>query len=205
MGIGGVMAKYIIDKAGATVGLLVLGPFFCAIALLIKLESSGPVFFRHERLGKNGVLYSPFKFRTMVQGAMEKGLKDTVAVNDERITRVGAFLRKWGIDELPQLLNVLKGEMSIVGPRPAFQYHFDRYSENERQRLSVKPGIVGLALIKGRNRITWKKRIEYDIWYVNHWSLWLDLKIMVQSIYTILVKQEGEYGEGGVNDTFEQT
>ena len=194
--------KRIFDFLFALVGLILLLPLFLITAILIKVDSRGPVFFKHERIGKNGKPFYPFKFRTMVQGAINKGLGYTVANNDERITKLGSILRKWGIDELPQLINVLKGEMSLVGPRPTLRYQVESYNDFEKKRLLVLPGLAGLALIHGRNSLSWEERIKYDVWYVEHWSLWLDIKIIFKTFYLIFIKQEGVYGKGGVNDSF---
>lgn len=125
-----------------------------------------------------------------------------MAHGDLRITRVGRFLREWGFDELPQLINVLKGEMSIVGPRPTLRYQVDQYDDFQRRRLLVKPGITGWALVHGRNLLSWEERIKYDVWYVDHWSLWLDLQVMFKTLWVVLVTREGVYGNGGVNDDF---
>lgn len=182
--------------------LIILLPFFLIIAILIKIDSSGPVFFRQERIGKYGRPFYPFKFRTMVDGAINKGLGITVAENDERITRIGKFLRKWGIDEFPQLINVLMGEMSLVGPRPTLRRQVEKYSDFQKRRLLVKPGLAGWALIHGRNSLSWEERIKYDVWYVENWSLWLDMKIIFKTFYLIFIKQEGVYGKNGVNDSF---
>jgi len=194
--------KRIFDFFGALIGLILLSPLFLIVAILIKLDSPGPIFFRYERIGKNGKPFSLFKFRTMVKGAMEKGLGYNVAENDERITKIGKFLRKWGIDELPQLINVLKGEMSLVGPRPTFRYQVEKYNDFQKKRLLVKPGITGWALIHGRNLLSWEERIKYDIWYVENWSIWLDLKILFETLNLIFIKREGIYGKGGINDPF---
>ncbi len=194
--------KRIIDVAGASLGLVILSPVFLVAALWIVFDSSGPIFFLQERIGKNGKLFYPFKFRTMVQGAAQKGLGNTVSHDDERITAAGAFLRKWGIDELPQLLNVVKGEMSLVGPRPTLRYQVEKYNDFQKKRLLVKPGLAGWALIHGRNALAWNQRIEYDVWYVEHWSLGLDLYIMMKTFYIILIKQDGVYGQDGINDSF---
>lgn len=197
------MLKRIFDFFIAAVGLIILCPFFLIIAVLIKMDSRGPVFFRQERIGKDGKPFYPFKFRTMIEGAADKGLGVTVSENDERITAPGKFLRKWGIDEFPQLINVLKGEMSLVGPRPTLRYQVEKYNDFEKRRLLVKPGLAGWALIHGRNALSWEDRIKYDVWYVDHWSLWLDIKIIFKTFYLIFIKQEGVYGKGGVNDPFE--
>lgn len=194
--------KRVFDFLVALMGLVSLSPFFLIIAILIKMDSSGPVFFRQERIGKDEKSFYPFKFRTMVQGAADKGLGHTVAENDERITRFGKFLRKWGIDEFPQLINIFRGEMSLVGPRPTLRYQVEKYNDFEKRRLLVKPGLAGWALVHGRNSLTWEERIKYDVWYVDNWSLWLDIKIIFKTFYLIFIKQEGVYGKGGVNDPF---
>jgi lipopolysaccharide/colanic/teichoic acid biosynthesis glycosyltransferase len=194
--------KRILDIFLSLIGLGILVIPFIIIALAVKLDSKGPVFFRQERVGKSGRLFKTWKFRTMVVGAIKQGLGYNVSQNDNRITRPGKFLRAWGLDELPQLINVLKGEMSIVGPRPTLKYQVDQYNGFQRQRLLVKPGITGWALIHGRNLLVWKERIKYDVWYVNHWSLWLDLWIMLKTLWIILITREGVYGKGGINDDF---
>ena len=194
--------KRVFDVFGAVIGLVILAPIFFIVAMLIKIDSVGSVFFKQERIGKDGNPFYPFKFRTMVEGAVSKGLGYTVSNNDERITKTGKFLRKWGIDEFPQLINVLKGEMSLVGPRPTLRYQVEKYNEFEKKRLLVKPGLAGWALIHGRNSLSWKERIAYDVWYVEHWSLWLDIKIIFKTFYLIFIKQEGVYGKSGINDPF---
>jgi lipopolysaccharide/colanic/teichoic acid biosynthesis glycosyltransferase len=138
----------------------------------------------------------------MVVDAVSKGLGVAVAHNDERITRVGRFLRNSGIDELPQVLNVLVGEMSLVGPRPTLSYQVERYSPFQKRRLEVRPGITSLAVVSGRNALSWNERIELDVWYIDHWSLSLDLKIMLRTLWCVLVTREGLYGKDGVNDSF---
>jgi lipopolysaccharide/colanic/teichoic acid biosynthesis glycosyltransferase len=138
----------------------------------------------------------------MIDGAINQGLGLNVAKDDRRITRMGNLLRNLGIDELPQLINVLKGDMSIVGPRPALCYQAERYNEFQRQRLNFKPGITSLAVVRGRNLLSWKERIGLDVVYINSFSLWLDLKIIVKTIWAVLVSRKGVYGPGGVNDAF---
>ncbi|MDD5606521.1 MAG: sugar transferase [Candidatus Pacebacteria bacterium] len=193
--------KRIIDFLGALVGLIILSPLFLIVTILIKLDSKGSVFFKYERISKDSKAFYPFKFRTMKEGAIKEGLGYNVAENDERITKIGNFLRKWGIDELPQLINVLRGEMSLVGPRPTFKYQVEKYSDFQRKRLLVKPGITGWALIQGRNLLSWEERIKYDVWYIENWSLWLDFKILFKTISLIIFKR-GVYGRGGINDPF---
>ncbi|MCX6092141.1 MAG: sugar transferase, partial [Candidatus Bipolaricaulota bacterium] len=141
-------------------------------------------------------------FRTMVVNAVSKGLGVTVAEGDERITRVGRILRASGIDELPQILNVLAGEMALVGPRPTLAYQVERYDPFQKRRLEVRPGITSLAVVSGRNALSWNERIELDVWYIDHWSLFLDLKIMLRTLWCVLVTREGLYGKDGVNDPF---
>ncbi len=194
--------KRTFDVAVSALALLILLPFFIIVGILVRIDSKGSVFFRHERIGKNGKPFYPFKFRTMVEGSINKGLGYTVAKDDERITKLGKFLRKWGIDELPQFINILKGEMSLVGPRPTLRYQVEQYNDFERKRLLVKPGLAGWALIHGRNSLTWEERIKYDVWYVEHWNFWLDIRILFKTFYLIVIKQEGVYGKDGVNDPF---
>jgi len=192
--------KRLLDIALALPALTALAVPFALIAAAIKLDSPGPVFFRQERVGKDSRSFIPLKFRTM-EHCSRRGEIDTVSKDDPRFTKVGQFLRTWGLDELPQLWNVLKGEMSLVGPRPTLQYQVDLYDDRQRRRLLVKPGITGWALIHGRNALTWEERIEYDLWYVDNWSLWGDLKVLVRTLVVVL-KREGLYGPGGVNEMF---
>ena len=194
--------KRSLDVSFSLVGLCVLAIPFSVIASAIKLESLGPVFFRQERVGKNGKLFQIWKFRTMVEGAERLGLGHTLARGDPRITRIGRILRAWGFDELPQLINVLKGDMSVVGPRPTLPYQVAHYDEAQRRRLSAKAGITSLGVVSGRNSLSWRERIQLDVWYVENWSLWLDLKILLKTLWVVLVKREGLYGESGVNDPF---
>lgn len=179
------------------IALIVLLPIFAVIGIFIKLDSKGPVFFVQKRAGKDGKVFRAYKLRTMVDNAVaSEGEK--ISQNDSRITRVGQLLR-WGMDELPQLINVFKGDMSLVGPRPTLMEQVNRYSKEHRRRLEVKPGITGWALINGRNILSWPKKIELDIWYVDHWSLWLDLKILFKTIWVVIFTREGVYGKDGVN------
>jgi lipopolysaccharide/colanic/teichoic acid biosynthesis glycosyltransferase len=167
------------------------------IALAIKLGDGGSVLFVQERVGKDERVFRCYKFRTMVEGAEHEGLGIEVAENDTRITRVGHYLRQWTLDEIPQLINVLKGEMSIVGPRPTVPSQVALYSERDRRRLEMRPGMAGWAWIHGRNRTPWRKRIEMDIWYVDNWSLALDFRILFMAFW-LLVRREGLYGRDGI-------
>jgi len=193
--------KRIFDFFVSTISLILLLPLFFVIAVLIKIDSRGPVFFRFERVGRNGKSFKPFKFRTMEKKAIETGLGYTISKDDSRITKMGKFLRRSGIDELPQLINVIKGEMSLVGPRPTFSYQVEKYNDFQKKRLLVRPGITNLVLIKGRNLLSWEERIKYDVWYIEHWSFWLDVKILFITPFVVL-SGKGVYGEKGVNDPF---
>jgi undecaprenyl phosphate N,N'-diacetylbacillosamine 1-phosphate transferase len=197
--------KRILDVGIAVIGLVLLGVPFLVVALLIKMDSRGPVFFRQERIGKGGRSFCVWKFRTMIVGAINKGLGVTVARYDDRITRIGRILRNLGLDELPQLINVLTGEMSLVGPRPTLAYQVDQYNDFQRRRLEARPGITSVAVVSGRNSLSWNQRIELDVWYVDHQSFVLDLKILFRTVWCVLVTREGLYGEDGINDRFVPT
>jgi len=180
------------------IALIVLLPIFAIIGIFIKLDSKGPVFFVQERAGEDGKIFRAYKLRTMVDNAENIGLGYEIAKDDNRITRVGKYLR-WGIDELPQLINVFKGDMSLVGPRPTLIRQVNQYSKEHRRRLEMKPGLTGWALVNGRNALSWPEKIELDIWYIDHWSLWLDLKILFKTIWVVIFKREGIYGKDGIN------
>jgi len=179
------------------VALILLSPLIGLVALAIKLNGGGPVLYIQKRVGKDGRIFRCYKFRTMVVGAENKGLGLEVSKDDPRITRVGRFLRQWTLDELPQLINVLRGEMSLVGPRPGVASQVARYTPHQRRRLEMKPGMAGWAWINGRNIIAWTQRIELDIWYIDHWSLWLDLVILLKAL-GIALRKEGVYGPDGI-------
>ena len=165
----------------AGLGLVVAAPVIAASAVAIKLEDGGPVFYRQDRVGKDGVDFELLKLRTMVVGAEQLGAGYAVNRGDARITRVGRLLRRLSFDELPQLWNVVRGEMSIVGPRPTLRYQVERYDERQRHRLDVKPGITGWAQIHGRASLPWAERIELDLWYVEHRSARVDAKILLRT------------------------
>lgn len=189
-------AKRIMDVVLAIFSLILVAPLLSLSAVAIKLSSPGPVFFRLRVAGLGGEGFDQWKLRTMVNGAREGGDRFETSSGDPRITRVGHFLRRWSIDELPQLWNVLRGEMSIVGPRPAFFEIASKYSAEQARRLAVRPGLTGLAQVQGRNLLTWAERVELDIFYVEHYSLWLDCEIMARTI-PVLVRSEGVYGKDG--------
>ena len=170
-----------LDAATAGLGLLVASPILATAALVIKLDDHGPVFYRQRRVGLNGEEFELVKLRTMEVGAERKGAGPAVNKGDPRITRAGRLLRRLSIDELPQLWNVLRGDMSLIGPRPTLAYQVERYTPRQRRRLEVRPGITGWAQIHGRAQLPWDDRIELDVWYVEHRSPWLDLKIIART------------------------
>jgi lipopolysaccharide/colanic/teichoic acid biosynthesis glycosyltransferase len=169
------------DVALAGLGLVVASPFLAAAALAVKLEDGGPILFRQTRVGKDGADFELLKLRSMVVDAERHGAGFAVDRGDARITRVGRFLRRTSIDELPQLWNVVRGEMSVVGPRPTLRYQVERYTERQRKRLEVRPGLTGWAQIHGRATLPWEDRIELDVWYVEHRSPGVDLKILLRT------------------------
>jgi lipopolysaccharide/colanic/teichoic acid biosynthesis glycosyltransferase len=169
------------DVAGAVVALALASPALAAAAVAIKLEDRGPVLYRQRRVGQHGREFELLKLRTMVVGAETQGAGWAVNQGDPRITRVGRLLRRLSLDELPQLWNVLRGEMSLVGPRPTLAYQVERYTPRQRRRLDVKPGITGWAQVHGRAALPWDERIELDVWYVENRSAWLDLKILAKT------------------------
>jgi lipopolysaccharide/colanic/teichoic acid biosynthesis glycosyltransferase len=170
-----------LDVAGAAIGLTLASPFLGAAALAIKLDDGGPVLYRQRRVGKDGGEFELLKLRTMVVGAERQGAGWAVNRGDPRITRVGRMLRRVSLDELPQLWNVVRGEMSLIGPRPTLAYQVEQYTPRQRRRLDVRPGITGWAQIQGRASLPWAERIELDVWYVEHRSPWLDAKILART------------------------
>lgn len=184
--------KEIFDRIVSLIALIIMLPFFLIIAIFIKLDSKGSVFFLQERVGKNGKIFRLFKFRTMVVGADEKTKGVYIDEKNPYVTRIGYFLRRWSIDELPGFINVLKGDMSLVGPRPTLEYQVRKYDDLQKRRLLVKPGITGWAQVNGRNMLTWPERIKLDVWYVEHRSLWLDIKILFKTFW-VVIKGEGVY------------
>ena len=174
------------------VGLIITLPILLLVAILVRVKLGSPIFFRQSRVGLNGEVFEMIKFRTMKEAYNEHG----VALPDhERMTSFGIFLRKTSLDELPELINVLKGDMSLVGPRPLLVEYLPLYSENQMKRHNVRPGITGYAQINGRNNISWGKKFELDVYYVENFSLWLDFKILCQTCYKVLgqadINQEG--------------
>lgn len=186
-------AKRVLDPVAAAALLVVLSPVLAGVSVALLVDSGRPVLFVHPRAGRGGKPFRMLKFRTMVPGAVEAGQElglseDPFGVvrDDPRVTRVGRWLRRTGFDELPQLANVLRGEMSLVGPRADLLEQAESYTDEERRRLDVLPGITGWAQIHGRDSIPWPERFAHDLWYIEHWSLWLDVKILVRTVGEVL-------------------
>jgi lipopolysaccharide/colanic/teichoic acid biosynthesis glycosyltransferase len=198
------LLKRTMDLAAGVAGLAALALPLGIIAAAIKLDSRGPVFFRQDRMGQDGKAFRIWKFRSMTDKSEHTGMGYATGRADPRITRVGRVLRPFSLDELPQIFNILKGEMSLVGPRPTLKYQVDQYTPHQRRRLAAKPGMTSLASVRGRNDLPWAERIELDVWYVEHWSLWLDLKILARTPWVALVSREGVYASSGANDDFAQ-
>jgi lipopolysaccharide/colanic/teichoic acid biosynthesis glycosyltransferase len=171
----------VLDVVGAGVALVLASPVLGIATLAVKLGDGGPVLYRQRRVGKDGEEFELLKLRTMVVGAEGKGAGFAVDRGDPRITRAGRILRRLSVDELPQLWNVLRGEMSLIGPRPTLRYQVEGYTDRQRRRLEVKPGLTGWAQIHGRAAVPWDDRIELDVWYVEHRSPWVDLRILART------------------------
>jgi len=178
--------KRLLDVLFSGIALVLLAIPLLLIAVAIRLDSKGPALFRQERIGKDAQPFMIFKFRTMKQGAEMETFGISIDAKNPSITRLGYWLRIWGLDELPQLLNIFKGDMSLVGPRPTLRDQVEKYNERQMLRLQVKPGLTGWAQVKGRNKLNWPQKIEYDVWYVEHWSLPLDAKILLLTPIAVL-------------------
>jgi lipopolysaccharide/colanic/teichoic acid biosynthesis glycosyltransferase len=185
------------DVAGALALLVVAAPVLAASAVAIRLGSPGHAIYRQRRVGQGGTPFDLYKLRTMVSGAERMGAGLAVDEGDERITRVGALLRRTSLDELPNLANVLRGEMSVIGPRPTVQVQVDRYTPRQRGRLATRPGLTGWAQVNGRASLPWHERIELDLWYIEHASPLLDLKILAASVRMALTGRGLYRGETG--------
>ena len=177
--------KHAGDRVAAGVLLLLLSPAFAVIGLLVWLEDGRPIFFRQDRVGRHGRRFRIWKFRTMVVEADRLLDKGGRVVGDARITRTGRFLRLTSLDELPQLINILRGEMSFIGPRPGLREHYDRYTSAQKRRYDMRPGVTGLAQVNGRNTLSWSRRIAYDLEYIRKFSLWGDAKILAKTITVV--------------------
>lgn len=185
--------KRVIDCSISLIVLIFAALPMLLVALLIKLDSKGPVFFKQERIGKDGKVFKILKFRSMCVDAEHQGSGVYSGKDDPRVTKIGKILRATSIDELPQLFNVLKGDMSLIGPRPPLTYHpwpIDEYTEEQRRMFEVRPGLSGWAQVHGRKHVEWNKRIEFNVWYVDHVTFWLDAKIFFMTIFQVLVSKD---------------
>lgn len=187
--------KRILDLTVAVLGLLIGAIPMLIVGLLIRIESPGPAIFRQQRIGKDGKVFEVLKFRSMCLGAEHTGSGVYSGKGDARVTRLGRILRSTSIDELPQLINILKGDMSLIGPRPPLTYHpwpLAEYSDEQRRMFEVRPGITGWAQVNGRKGVEWHHRIELNVWYVDHVSFLLDMKIFFLTIYKVLRREDNE-------------
>ena len=180
-------SKRTFDLLAATLGLIVISPLLLVLAVLVWIIHGWPVLFRQQRAGYKGKPFFMFKFRTMTDRIASDG---SLLPDAERLTPFGRFLRSASLDELPELLNILRGEMSLVGPRPLFFRYLERYSPEQMRRHDVLPGITGRAQVNGRNALTWEEKFKFDVWYVDHWSFWLDIKILLMTLWKAF-KREG--------------
>lgn len=187
--------KRFIDVALALFALVLLSPVLLAVAILIKATSEGPVFFKQDRIGMNGKVFKIYKFRSMCVGAEKTGTGVYSGKNDARVTKVGRIIRATSIDELPQLLNILKGEMSFIGPRPPLTYHpweYSEYTDFQKRMFEVRPGITGWAQVNGRKDVEWNRRIELNVWYIENMSFFLDIKIFFMTIFKVFTNADNE-------------
>ena len=187
--------KRFFDILISLLGLIILALPMLLIAIAIKCDSKGPVFFKQERVGKNGKVFKIYKFRSMCVGAEKTGSGVYSGKGDKRVTKVGKFLRATSLDELPQFFNLLKGDMSFIGPRPPLTYHpwtFDKYTDEQKRMFEVRPGITGWAQVNGRKDVEWNKRIKLNVWYVDHVSLWLDIKILFKTVAKVFSNADNE-------------
>lgn len=185
--------KRFFDIVLSFMAIVVLSPLFLILALAVKLDSKGPVLFKQERVGLNAKLFHIYKFRSMCVGAEQQGTGQYSFAGDPRVTRVGKLIRATSLDELPQLLNILKGEMSFVGPRPPLTYHpwpLEDYTPQQRRMFEVRPGITGWAQVNGRKEVEWHERIRLNVWYVDHCSLPLDIKIIFKTLFKVLKNED---------------
>lgn len=185
--------KRLIDILVSGAALLVLWPFLLLMALIVKLESSGSAIFKQERIGRNGHIFEILKFRTMCIGAEHTGSGVYSGKSDARVTRVGRILRATSIDELPQFINILRGDMSLIGPRPPLTYHpwpVEEYTEEQFHMFDVRPGVTGWAQVNGRKEVEWHRRIELNVWYVRNYSALLDLRILLSTVFKVLRNED---------------
>jgi undecaprenyl phosphate N,N'-diacetylbacillosamine 1-phosphate transferase len=187
--------KRILDIILGIITLILLSPIMIITSVLIRIDSKGPIIFKQQRVGKDGKHFTIYKFRTMVENAEKMGTGLDSYENDTRVTKIGKFLRNSSLDEFPQLFNILKGDMSFVGPRPPVTYHpykYDDYPVDAKRRFEVRPGVTGYAQVNGRNELSWEEKFKYDLYYVDKVCLLLDLKIFILTIFKV-IKMEGSY------------
>ena len=188
--------KRLLDLALTIPALILLSPLLAVLALLVRLRLGSPILYRQVRPGRNGTLFTIYKFRTMLELREKNG---DLLPDEQRLMRFGRFLRKSSLDELPELWNVVRGEMSLVGPRPLLVRYLDRYTPTQARRHAVRPGITGWSQINGRHTVKWDKRLAMDVWYVDNFSLWLDLRIIAETVVKVLMR-DGTVREGEVPD-----
>jgi len=188
----GIAGKRCLDLLASASALAILSPLMVAIAVVVRMSSPGKIIFRQTRIGLDGRPFSIWKFRTMNEKKDRQGNRLPDAA---RLTGVGGWLRRWSLDELPELFNVLKGDMSLVGPRPLLPQYLDRYTPEQARRHEVKPGLTGWAQVNGRNALSWEEKFALDVWYVDHRSFWLDVKIILMTLFKV-IKREGINAEG---------
>ena len=187
--------KRFFDILLSLIGIIVAAIPMLIIAIIIKIDSKGPVIFKQKRIGKNGKVFNIYKFRSMCVGAEKTGSGVYSGKGDKRVTKVGKILRATSLDEIPQFFNLLKGDMSFIGPRPPLTYHpweWDKYTKEQKRMFEVRPGITGWAQVHGRKDVEWNKRIELNVWYVDHVSLWLDIKILFMTVGKVFTNADNE-------------
>lgn len=195
------VVKRVMDFIIALCALIILSPVMLVVAIIIKVTSPGPVFFKQKRIGKDGKVFEIYKFRSMCVGAEQQGSGVYSGKGDARVTPIGKIIRATSIDELPQFVNILKGEMSFVGPRPPLTYHpwdYSEYSDFQLRMFEVRPGITGWAQVNGRKGVEWNHRIELNVWYVDNMSLLLDIKILFMTVFKVLKNEDNENTEATV-------
>lgn len=202
--------KRFIDVIISLIGLICASPIMLIVAILIKIESPGEVIFKQQRIGRNGKVFNIYKFRSMCKNAEKTGSGVYSDKNDSRVTKVGKIIRATSIDEIPQLVNILKGDMALIGPRPPLTYHpwpYDEYTEHQKNMFNVRPGVTGWAQVNGRKQVEWHKRIELNVWYVENVSFFLDVKILFMTIFKVFTNADNENVGATLadnNDTHEQ-
>lgn len=188
------MTKRLFDLTATILGLLLIWPIFLVLTLLVRIKLGSPVFFYQQRPGLHGRPFMMFKFRTMTD---ERDADGNLLPDNYRLTSFGKLLRSTSLDELPELVNVLKGDMSLVGPRPLLMKYLPFFTDKEKLRHNMRPGITGWAQVKGRNHLPWGERLSLDVWYINNWSLWLDMKILFETFLTVIQKRGVEVNPSG--------